>query len=337
VELFKRKNSGSWWYDFTVRGERFRGSTKETKKAAAHAKAARMLTEISEGRNSHHTKKAPVLSELSGRFLDWVATSRLETKTRAYYQNGWKLLEKTDILGMRIDQIRSDNVEALNFPGSPSNANNALRTLRRLLHKAEEWGLIAKVSRFKLVKEFGRTLRLDDEAERKLSPFADQLLREVIILMRDTGMRNQKELLRMRIADIDWNRRAIFVPDSKTPAGRRFVPMSDRVLDLLMVRCAERREGWVFPAKSESGHLTTVGKKFRKARTAAGLPKELKLYCARHDFGTRVLQGTGNMAAVMRSMGHSDPKVAMQYQHPEMELVRMAINSSNPEQERRAN
>jgi len=29
--------------------------------------------------------------------------------------------------------------------------------------------------------------------------------------MRDTGMRNRKELFRMRIEDLDWNTRTIFV------------------------------------------------------------------------------------------------------------------------------
>lgn len=51
------------------------------------------------------------------------------------------------------------------------------------------------------------------------------------------------------------------------------------------------------------------------------------LYCARHDYGTRVLAGTGNLAAVIKTMGHKDVKTAMKYQHPELELVRTALNS----------
>jgi integrase len=55
--------------------------------------------------------------------------------------------------------------------------------------------------------------------------------------------------------------------------------------------------------------------------------EDLVLYCARHDFGTYALQKTGNIAAVMNSMGHSDVKTAMTYQHPELNVVRDAINS----------
>jgi site-specific recombinase XerC len=66
------------------------------------------------------------------------------------------------------------------------------------------------------------------------------------------------------------------------------------------------------------GHLTTVGKLFREARDKAGLPKYLVLYCSRHDYGTRVLRETGNLAAVMKTMGHNDVRTAMKYQHPEL-------------------
>ena len=35
---------------------------------------------------------------------------------------------------------------------------------------------------------------------------------------------------------------------------------------------------------------------------------------------------TGNLAAVMKTMGHRDIKTAMHYQHPELEIVRAALD-----------
>jgi integrase len=329
VELFRKRKSKFYWYDFTVGGRRYRGSTKESNKTRAGAIAALKLANATEGRDPL-PRKAPGLQEFSGRFLEWVKNVKLEHKTKLYYRDGWRLLAASPIAGMRLDKIMADDIEALSFTGSPSNANSALRTLRRILHKAEEWGVIRSVPKFRLVKEYGRSLRLDDDAERKLLVVAEQPLRDAIILMRDTGMRNERELYRTRIENIDWNGRVIFVPDSKTPNGRRLVPMSDRVLDLLLVRCGERRDGWLFPSKrSKSGHLTTLAKRFREARKKAGLSESLVLYCGRHDYGTRVLKATGNLAAVMNTMGHKDVKTALQYQHPEVELVRQALNHNN--------
>ena len=139
-----------------------------------------------------------LLDEFSQRFCTWVEDARLETKTKRYYRNGWRLLNLTSVAGLR-----------------------------------------------------------------------------------DTGMRNQQELYRMRIDNLDWENRLIFVP---------------------------------------------IDRPFRQARAKAGLPKDLVLYCARHDYGTRILMRTGNLAAVMKTMGHRDVKTAMHYQHPELEIVRAALD-----------
>jgi integrase len=335
VKLFRKPKSRFYWYDFTVRGQRYRGSTQETKAARAAKLAGLKLAQAVEGTDPL-PRKAPVLVEFSRRFLDWVDDVRLEDKTKTYYHDGWRLLKTMPIVGMRLDQIASDAAETLTFPGSSANANCALRTLRRMLHKAEEWKQIRHAPKIKLMKEHGRCLRLDEEAEKKLLAGAAackwrqpsrELFRDIVVLMRDTGMRNERELYRMRIESLDWETRLIFVPDSKTAEGRRLVPMSKRVFDLLRERCGARQEGWVFPSEhAAAGHLTTIGHWFRQARREAALPEDLVLYCARHDYGTRVLMRTGNLAAVMKTMGHKDVRTAMQYQHPELEIVRAALD-----------
>ena len=330
MELLRKKNSKFYWYDFTVRGHRYRGSTKETNINRAGKIAALKLAKAIEGIGIDPLdRKAPTLLTFASRFVEWIETARLEPDSRRYYMNGWRLLQITSLPKMQLDQITADFVEALRFPGSPSNGNNALRTLRRMFSKAREWKLIRDVPEFKLFKEEGRSLRLDDEAEAKLLPVAEQPLKDIVILMRDTGMRNARELYRMRIEYIDWNNRVIFNPNSKTKKGRRFIPMSDRVMNILLARCAGRKDGWVFPSRRKGKHITggLVNKQWVKARKKAGLPEDLVLYCARHDFGTYVLQKTGNITAVMNSMGHSDVKTAMTYQHPELNVVREAINS----------
>lgn len=337
MELFRRKNSRCWWYDFTVRDQRFRGSTKETNKTRAAANAALLLSQAIEG-NDPLPKKTPVLLDFAVRFLEWVESTGLEQKTKTYYQTGWRLLSTTSIVRMRLNHITGDDASALRFPASASNANCALRTLRRMFHKAEEWKLIFRAPKFRLVKEHGRSLTLDASTEAKLIASAAlcgwraksfELFRDVVILVRETGMRNERELYLVRIENIDWMKKLIFVPDSKTPSGRRKVPMSDRAMVVLSARCAGKTVGWVFPSRrSRSGHLTTVGKLFREAREKAGLPKDMVLYCGRHDYGTRVLQKTGNLAVVMKTMGHKDVRTAMRYQHPELDIVRDALNAT---------
>src|SRR5205085_4943314 len=119
----------------------------------------------------------------------------------------------SDVAGMPLDKITNDVAETLKFSGSASNSNRGLRTLRRMLKKAEEWKLIHRAPKIKLVKEHGRSLRLDEEAEKRLLIAATEckwrkrsveLFQDIVVLVRDTGMRNERELYRMRIENIDW-------------------------------------------------------------------------------------------------------------------------------------
>ena len=328
VKLFKKKESSFYWYDFTVRGERLRGSTKETNKTRAQKVAALKLAAAIKG-SDPLDRKSPTLRECAKDFLQWVQTGRLESDTRRYYRNGLRLLEQTKIAAMRMDQVTKDEIEKLKFPGSASNGNNALRTLRRMYSRAKENKLIFEVPDFALFKEHGRSLRLNDEAERRLSAVAEQPLKDIIVVMRDTGMRNARELYCMRVENVDFDAGTIFTPDSKTESGRRFIPMSSRVKQILEVRCVGRSEGWAWMSRYKGKHIGEglVYRQWARARQAAGLPRELVLYCARHDFGSFVLAKTGNLKAVMNAMGHGDVRSAMVYQHPEGEIIRNALNA----------
>ena len=111
MELFKKNKSKYYWYDFTVRGERYRGSTKETNEMRAHKAAALKLAAAIKG-SDPLDRKPPTLREYSKDFLQWVATGRLEADSRRYYRNGWRLLNQTKIAGMCMDQIGRRDREA---------------------------------------------------------------------------------------------------------------------------------------------------------------------------------------------------------------------------------
>src|SRR5260221_7686493 len=140
--------------------------------------------------------------------------------------------------------------------------------------------------------------------------------------MQDTGLRPE-EVFRIRIENIDWKRREIFNPHSKTWASRRYVLISERMSELLMLRCAGKTEGWLFPSgRAADGRLTTVARQFREARSAAGLPASLVPYFARRTFGPAVYEATGNLAFVMKASGPSDVRPAMRSQHPSLDSLR---------------
>src|SRR5262250_2468076 len=166
VKLFKKPKSKFYWYDLTVRGRRYRASTQETKSVRALKIASLKLASVIENTDPLPSKSW-ALADFAERFLDWVDTARLEEMTRKSYRNGWRLLKATSVIEMRVNQITGDCAGQLKFPGSAANANCALRTLRRMLHKAEEWKIIGHAPKIRMMKEHGRHLRLDDEAEKE--------------------------------------------------------------------------------------------------------------------------------------------------------------------------
>jgi hypothetical protein len=96
--------------------------------------------------------------------------------------------------------------------------------------------------------------------------------------MRDLGTRNAKGLYPLRIERINWPKHLIRIPDSKTKAGERPVPMSHRAGGILHRRCGDRNEGWVFPSRQNGKHITNglVNKRWVRTRRP-GSPMTLSL------------------------------------------------------------
>lgn len=254
-------------------------------------------------------------------------------------------MEKATIAGRRLDHIERHHVAALDVGISPANTNNALRTLRRMLKQAQEWWLIHMVPKIQLVEEQGRDVLLEPWMEVNLMAVTEiartpaskhapkstnygwQPLRDVLIIMLDTGMR-PAGVFRMEWEQVHWEKELIFVPRSKSRKSRRYVPLSNRVRAALQVRPKNSR--FVFPSeRSGSGHIETVQKQFACAKKLAGLSTSVVLYCARHRFSTDAMEGTGNVMAVMDVMGLSKVDVTRLYQHPGLKQIGMAINKRN--------
>jgi len=98
VKLFKKTKSKFYWYDFTVRGHRYRGSTQETKSVSASKVAGLKLAHVIECTDPLPNRPS-ALDEFSLRFFSWVDDARLENKTKKYYRNGWRLLKATEVGG----------------------------------------------------------------------------------------------------------------------------------------------------------------------------------------------------------------------------------------------
>lgn len=275
--------------------------------------------------------KSRILSEFASQFLLWVEeTHSLEPKSRKYYQNGWKLLKSTKLANFRLSAISNHHCETVSFPGSSANANTALRTLRRMLAKAKEMGLLADVPKIALRKEWGRSVGMtvnDATAIAQRMPEGDA--KDALLVLRGTGMR-PSEAFAMRWEFFNWNEMYYQNPRGKRPSARRAVPLLGESLEILSRRRMVQglpAEGWVFPASSNFGHITTIHKAYTRARKAAGLPSAMCLYTARHG-ALSDLANVVSLKTVMEVGGHTDSKTAMRYQHPATADLRARLEAA---------
>lgn len=194
--------------------------------------------------------------------------------------------------------------------------NGDLRTLRRMLHLAVEWGKLEHAPAIhELPQPQGRERVLSFTEEALYLAKASENLRDVTILAVDTGMRPNSELFPLKWADVDLTAGVIHVRQGKTDSAQRSLPLTPRVAEVLQRRkraTEAKPSAFVFPGAGISGHITSVQHPHKAAIEDAGLDS-FEFYCWRHTFGTRASQSGMDRFTLARLMGHSSPSVAARY------------------------
>lgn len=132
--------------------------------------------------------------------------------------------------------------------------------------------------------------------------FSPHILAFVMVGLR-TGMR-YSPILRIRIADIDIERRVIWIDKDK--AGERQQPMTADLASFLQAYVRDwlpDGSTWLFPSrKGKDGHAVNVTKAFGRVVAAAGLSSIITPHKMRHSMATNAAHA-GVDAATLQAMG----------------------------------
>ena len=240
------------------------------------------------------------------------------------------MLRKSDLAGLRLDEITGQHAGqfATRYSNlSPSTVNCGLRTLRRALRLAFEWGKLERTPKISLAKGERQRERVlsEDEAMLYLAACA-QPWRDVATIMLGSGACPWSELAMLRWENVLLNGQGgiIQIAQGKTKARRRLLPMLPPVYRVLKARHESQgypREGWVFPSGSESGHIEQGSAKNQHARALKDSKvKPFPPYVLRHTALTW-LAPYGDAFALMRAAGHSQIATTMRYIHPQSEAI----------------
>jgi integrase/recombinase XerC/integrase/recombinase XerD len=164
----------------------------------------------------------------------------------------------------------------------------------------------------------GRRDRVPTPAEtERIMAQASPEFRLIYSALRQCGAR-PGELCRATIADVDRSNRVITLKEHKTArkTGQvRRIPIGRKLRDLLDQAIGDRADGPVF--LSPAGRAWKVGnlsRTYSRLRDQAGLPKDLVLYLARHECGTKICREKG-IEYARRLLGHTNITTTQRYMH----------------------
>jgi integrase len=350
MAIFKR--NGIYWYNFWFNGKHIQESTKQANPKKARNAEAKHRSALADGELGFRERQTISLTDfLKNDFLPFVESkfAAAKPKTLRYYQYGAATLQKSDFASLNIDEITDQHAgryAAKKASLSPSTVNCGLRTLRRALALAYQWGKLNKPAKITLAKgELQRERVLSDDEANLYLGACPQPWKDVATIMLGTGMRPGEVFsLRWEHVLLNGTGGLLQITDGKSRAARRMLPLVPKVYAVLKARSeAGGSSPWIFPADTKSGHLEGHSAKNQHAaalhainaaarknkqpngQQGTGKLKPFPPYTLRHTALTNLAAAGCDAFTLARIAGHSSITITQRYCHPQADAIERAF------------
>jgi integrase len=329
------RNSTSYFYDFTVRGKRYRGALPEARNHAQAKQAAEKVWDDVFNERFNPEPKPELLFEdfVKATYLPLQRTNKKRSLDRDEQIAGvlcefFKGANLSDIKKSDVEKFKKERSESetrYETTRSPATVNRELAVLSAILTLAVDDELIPSNPCRRV-----RPMRMDNQRNRYLSHEEEKKLFEalaghewlcnVVTMAIHTGMR-RGEIFKLKWFDVDFSREVIHVRDTKT-AKDRDVPMSAAVREMLERQ--PKTSGHVFPSPKTGGQLVDIKRPFGLACEAAKI-KDLRFHDLRHTAASRMADAGVNVIVIAEILGHGDIRTTKRYSHAMEEAKREAV------------
>lgn len=332
------KKRGKYYYNFWWNGKHIQESTKQANPRVARQIEAAHRTALAKGEVGFRERKSLTLAAfLKDEFLPFAESKfkKAKPQTFRYYSYGTKTLRESDFAKLDITEITDQHAgqyAAKRTGLSPSTVNCGLRTLRRALSLAVQWGKLDRMPKVTLAKgERQRERVLTEKEVNAYLSACPQPWKDAATVMLGTGMR-PGEVFALRWENILLNGSGglLQITNGKSRAAKRMLPLVPAVFDALKARQKEQgspSEGWIFPHDTRSGHLESDG--LAKGQHALALKnskvKPFEPYCLRHTALTNLGEAGCDAFTLARIAGHSSITITQRYVHPQADAIERAF------------
>jgi integrase len=325
-----KKRGDTFYYDFSVRGVRYRGAIPEARtKYQAEQAESRIRDSVFDGKYGQAQSRIKFAEFAQKTYLPWALGSKRTGQddekhvgTLVGFFGNMPMVNISQILIEKFKRERAVSITRRGTLRRPASVNRELACLSKILSLARDNGYLREVPRIKLLREDNQRVRYltRDEEECLLSSLTKSriYLRPLVILALNTGMR-LGEITGLTWQRVDFQRGCIYVTNTKNGKDRT-LPMNEQARNVLL---SLREEG---DAEKVFTSLPNVSMSFPKACRKAGI-EDFHFHDLRHTFATRLADSGVDVVTIAALLGHSSIQMATRYTHPTDERNRRAIQA----------
>jgi integrase len=338
-----QKGKGTWIVEFRLRGHYVKQAIPEARtRAEAEQAQIKLKRDIFDDKYNRAAAKRDFAEFVDEVFVPWAKSAKRSWQDDEERARPLKEFfagkQLRDIMPMLIEQFKQQRLKTKTLhkrDRSPATVNRELQVLSKVFSMAYDNGLVEMnpMRRVHKLREApARERYLTEEEERR--PF-DVLvgrrahLRPIFVVALQTGMR-QGEILGLKWEHVDFDRKTIYVPHTKTGRPRRN-PMSRPVeVELRSLRQDASSDEHVFSYARTGLKLTTFRHAWEGACKQAGI-SGFRFHDLRHTFATRLRAKGVHEMDIMSLLGHTTLQMTSRYTHAMPQNLRTAVDLLNKE------
>lgn len=267
-----------------------------------------------------------------GPFLEWSRANKKSWTTdlqriRSDMLPRWARKKLDEITPEDLERFKSDRLKE---GRSPATINRTLALLKTIYSKAAAWEKVADnpVKQVSLLRENNQRLRFleVEELSRLLEACKEsrnQYLYPLVLIAVGTGLR-EGEVMGLRWADVDMDRRLLTLPDSK--GGERCTfPFSDEVWAAFLTIPKVADNPHVFPGADEKA-MTFPRTAFENAMKTAKVT-DFHFHDLRHTYASHLVMEGVDLLTVKELLRHKTLEMTLRYAHLAPEHKRKAVDT----------
>lgn len=282
-------------------------------------------------------REAITVTELAERFDREHIALRVKESTAKGYR---RMVERVILPALgrhRVTEVTRADIAKLHHDlrHIPYDANRCLEIISKMFNLAEMWGLRPDgTNPRKHIKKYP-----EEKRERFLSAAELRRVGEVLREMEEEGIELSSgiaavrlliltgcrlgEIMRMKWDHVDFEGRALRLPDSKT--GAKTVHLGQPAFDVLKAVKRVKDNPWVITGTMPGAPLYDLQPIWQRVRARAGL-KDARIHDLRHTFASTAVAAGQGLPMIGKLLGHTQVQTTARYAHLAGEPIRVAAN-----------